>query len=214
MASIRSRIRGGESATLEYKSTCPEPARLARILCAFANGDGGEIAIGISNSGEPVGVEDPAAERATVEQAIHLVEPELDVEIETAVHEFRDFVFVTVRPTEFPGFCAVQDDSRNGTVYVRMLSETRPLDPDLVKEATRLRRRYGGDRTLDADASKLVTWLWTKGEAKEQACAKRFNFSSHRLRKLAEATIGTGHVIHCRHGDGRSYLALRPATAR
>jgi Schlafen, AlbA_2 len=214
MANIRTRIRGGESAVLEYKSTCPEAPRLARIICAFANGDGGDIAIGVSNRGEPIGCDDAAREIEVVRAAAALIEPEPELTVETVVHELRDIVMVKVDPTEFHDFCRLQDGSRAGTVYVRMKSETRPLDDDIVKEALRLRRRYGGDRSLDADEAKLVTWLWTNGEAKESLCARKFNYSSHRLRRLAEQTIGSGHVIHCRQPSGRTYIAIRPASSR
>ncbi|MEE9391932.1 MAG: ATP-binding protein [Planctomycetota bacterium] len=213
MPSIKSRIRGGETAILEYKKTCPTPRKLARVIAAFANGAGGEIVVGISDQAEILGVEDPEAEINSIETALEYLEPKPELKIETVVHELRDLVFVTVAARDDLKFVELFDDNpKKGLVYVRVFSETRPLDRDIVKDAIRLRRRYGGDPRLSADELKLVTWLWTNGEAKEPVCAGKFNFSDRRLRKLAETCIGKGLVIHCRSADGRTYIGLRPGT--
>lgn len=211
--SIKARIRGGESARLEYKSTCPDPERLARIVAAFANGSGGDLAIGVDDRGEAVGIADLAAQRAAIDAALAHLHPVPEVTVEHLVHEMKDFLLVAVAPHRVFDFVRVREDGeRTGRVYVRMKSETRPVDTDIVKEAARLRRRHGGDTTLTEDGQRLVDFLWERGETTETVCARKFNWSSNRLRKLADAVIAAGHALPSRIGGARGYLALTPGT--
>ncbi len=65
-----------EGPEVEWKERLPEPARLARTLCAFANGRGGTLFVGVRDSGEIVGVEDAKLVRAALERiAAELLDP-------------------------------------------------------------------------------------------------------------------------------------------
>jgi Putative DNA-binding domain len=68
-ADLESLISGGESTRLEFKQTLqwdtalhkrnPELLRACvKTVCAFLNGEGGILLIGVANSGEPTGLED------------------------------------------------------------------------------------------------------------------------------------------------------------
>ncbi len=68
-ADLESLISGGESTRLEFKQTMqwdtalhkrnPELLRACvKTVCAFLNGEGGILLIGVANSGEPTGLED------------------------------------------------------------------------------------------------------------------------------------------------------------
>src|SRR5262249_2199442 len=68
-ADLDSLILNGESARLEFKQTLQwdtvlhkrNPALLracVKTVCAFLNGEGGTMLIGVTNSGEPTGLED------------------------------------------------------------------------------------------------------------------------------------------------------------
>ena len=45
----------GESATLEFKKSTAEKDRACRTLCAFANGQGGRVLVGVTPAGKVVG---------------------------------------------------------------------------------------------------------------------------------------------------------------
>ncbi|MBL8842982.1 MAG: ATP-binding protein [Planctomycetes bacterium] len=44
----------GESATLEFKKSTAEKERAFRTVCAFANGEGGRVVIGVTPAGKVV----------------------------------------------------------------------------------------------------------------------------------------------------------------
>ena len=64
---VLNRIEGGEDARTEFTSGLGDFSSLGRTLCAFANGDGGLVVVGVDGSGVIVGVKDPetAQERLT-----------------------------------------------------------------------------------------------------------------------------------------------------
>lgn len=213
MASLKSRIRGGESAVLEFKSTAPVAEKLARVVGSFANSAGGDICVGVDDAGRIVGVEDVAAEKRAVLAAAHLVEPQPELTFDEYTHELKDVLVVHVDEIEYPDHCEVVM-GKERVAYFRVGKETRPVTNEVVKLMIRLRRHARGDRDLTPEGKRLVDWLWEKGEAPEAACARKLNYSSHRLRKLAESLIGGGYVLPCRMGQGRTYVAIRPGLGR
>ncbi|MCY3810779.1 MAG: putative DNA binding domain-containing protein [Gammaproteobacteria bacterium] len=59
---VRRRIDGGENARTEFKRDTRNLPGIGKTLCAFANGDGGLLVIGIDNGGKVAGVsESPGA---------------------------------------------------------------------------------------------------------------------------------------------------------
>ncbi len=53
--SLTQLIAKGESASLEFKRSTGELREALQTLCAFANGKGGRVMIGVKPSGEVVG---------------------------------------------------------------------------------------------------------------------------------------------------------------
>ena len=45
----------GECETLEFKKSTAEKDRACRMLCAFANGQGGQLLFGVTPSGKLIG---------------------------------------------------------------------------------------------------------------------------------------------------------------
>ena len=55
-ADVQQRIAGGEDARTEFKRDIADLSGAGRTLCAFANGDGGLLVIGVDDAGTVVGV--------------------------------------------------------------------------------------------------------------------------------------------------------------
>ena len=54
---VQRRIRAGEDASTEFKRNLGDMRAVTRTLCAFANGAGGLLVLGIDDTGAIVGVE-------------------------------------------------------------------------------------------------------------------------------------------------------------
>jgi predicted HTH transcriptional regulator len=53
---IIERIKGGEGRHIEFKRGLGDLSAIGRAICAFANGEGGVLILGVENSGEVIGV--------------------------------------------------------------------------------------------------------------------------------------------------------------
>ena len=164
--------------------------------------------------GEIVGVDDVKSERHAVEVALELIDPVPKVTFQAVVHELKDVIIVEIEPIEFPDLATAKDGDGDPTVYFRIGPQTRPADRATEKSINRLRRFSRGERRVDASGQIMLDWLWAKSEATEAICARRLNYSSHRIRKLLESLIGGGYVVPCNIGKGRSYAAIHPGPGR
>ncbi len=69
---VEERIRSGEDARTEFKRNARDFRAIGRALCAFANGDGGLLVLGVDDRGQVVGVEgDPEALQERLTSFLH-----------------------------------------------------------------------------------------------------------------------------------------------
>jgi len=81
---IQERILKGENLHTEFKESLPDNETIAKSIVCFANTDGGKLIIGISNSGDIVGVEDlDEAVRKIDDVAFNRCEPPISILPET-----------------------------------------------------------------------------------------------------------------------------------
>lgn len=75
-------VRQGESATLEFKKSTAEKDRACRTLCAFANGQGGQLVFGVTSAGNVVGQQVTDRTLEELAQEFQGFEPPLMLSIE------------------------------------------------------------------------------------------------------------------------------------
>ena len=81
-ADLRELASEGEGRRLEFKRGLPQAERVARILCAFANTNGGMLLVGVSDRGALLGVPNAREVAAALRAAAReLVVPPLDVQL-------------------------------------------------------------------------------------------------------------------------------------
>ncbi|MGB2841493.1 MAG: RNA-binding domain-containing protein [Halobacteriota archaeon] len=81
---LQERILKWENIHTEFKESLPDNERIAKAIVCFANADGGQLIIGISKSGDIVGVEDlDGAIRKIDDVAFHRCEPSVSILTET-----------------------------------------------------------------------------------------------------------------------------------
>lgn len=73
--SIKKLSRQGESHTLEFKKSTAQLKAVGEALCAFLNGDGGIILIGISDEGKIIGQHVTDNTRQEIAKMLRLLEP-------------------------------------------------------------------------------------------------------------------------------------------
>lgn len=207
MPTLRTRIRGGESAVLEYKISVSSPAKLARNIAAFANSSGGDVIVGVDDKGQVVGVSDRERELELVRGALAYLDPAPETTIESLVHDYRDVIAMHVEPMPYPDLSYVVDGNTR-VLYFRIRALTQPVDRDTEKAIVRLRRHFGPLRTLDDDSRRLIAFLAKEGAVREADCADKLNYSVRRFRKLAEELVGAGYLVCTGLGRERSFVLI------
>ena len=74
-------IKIGEGFTVEFKRSGTH--NIGRELCAFANATGGTLLIGVTDSGDPVGVKDHNKLKSEIQSIARSVEPPLVLDVES-----------------------------------------------------------------------------------------------------------------------------------
>ena len=69
---VLQRIEAGEDARTEFKREIGNMSAVGKTLCAFANGDGGVVLLGVDDSGSITGIaEDPEAVQERLTSFLH-----------------------------------------------------------------------------------------------------------------------------------------------
>jgi ATP-dependent DNA helicase RecG len=97
LVDLRTLAAQGESVTLEFMKSTAEKERACRTLCAFANGQGGQVLFGVTSAGKVVG------------QAV------ADRTLEELAQEFQNF-----EPPIFPEFERVPVEAGREVLVVRI----------------------------------------------------------------------------------------------
>ncbi|MDO9519025.1 MAG: helix-turn-helix domain-containing protein [Pseudohongiella sp.] len=139
-------IRQPEGKQLEFQRDLSSPQPLIKSLVAFANTAGGQLFIGISDSGEIIGVDDPLSEEERLSNLIaDSISPRLLPSIELLTVEGKTLLCVEVfLSSSRPHF--LKAVGPNQGVMVRIGSSNRQADPQLIAE---LQRQAAGE-TFDA----------------------------------------------------------------
>ena len=122
MSSLRDIIALGEGFTTEFKQS--GTSHLGRELCAFANSTGGVILIGVSDSGEIVGVSDINKLKSEVQNIARSIEPPLVVEIDSV----ENVLLVSVPPQNSKPY------SSGGKFYLRDGATSQRMSRNEIRE--------------------------------------------------------------------------------
>ena len=136
---------GGEGSRCDFKVTFPDQShRLGKLIAAFATSGGGDIFIGVDDSGTIVGIDGDTADKRDdmIERGQNIartVAPPPIVKFQYAIHEVKVVLVVRVGKQQAPVYYHEQRP------YVREGSQARPARPeevvDLVCASAAHRRR-------------------------------------------------------------------------
>lgn len=70
-----------EGSNLEFKESTGQLDRSMETLCAFLNGDGGNILYGVKDNGKIIGQEVSDSTKRSIAEAVNRIEPFVELEI-------------------------------------------------------------------------------------------------------------------------------------
>lgn len=121
-------IKQGESETIEFKKEFPSNAsEIAKEVAAFANNKGGSIFIGISDTGDIIGIQQPDKVIQRIVGVVRQCDPPLQPQIKVERFEGKSFVVIQVSRHNVPV-------SVDGKFYIRVgTSAVAATSRDLTK---------------------------------------------------------------------------------
>lgn len=133
-----------ESKILEFKETLPNKNQLIKTCVAFANGQGGEIIIGVKDiTREVIGISEKLANKILEETSNSIydsISPTLIPEVFEKNLNGKLIVIIKVYPGQKPPYFIKQEGSKKG-VYLRVGTSTRKATEEYIEELHRNQRR-------------------------------------------------------------------------
>lgn len=152
-------LRSPEGRTLEFKASLPKNSDLAKTVVAFANDAGGEIIIGVDDRHRAVGV--PEEELPQIEEQLSNMiydrcYPSVLPDISFLSTGGRSLVRVRVYRGSTPPYY-LKSEGKVGGTYVRVGSNNRLADEELIGELERRRRNvsFDGEVALEKPLAEL-----------------------------------------------------------
>ena len=121
-AELRSRIQNWEDLHTEFKLQAVHPDDLSAAIVAFANSDGGQLIIGVSNDRRVVGITDSDKLRQYLENvALNNCVPPVSISLETVADDMAQVLVVTIPKGDQRPY-----RTNRGVYYLRTSSGRRP----------------------------------------------------------------------------------------
>ena len=124
-STISELISQGEHLQQDFKMRIDNSKKIAKTLCAFANGIGGRVLIGIKDNGNVFGI-DVQEEAYMIEAAADMYsKPEIEYSLIPHTLDGKNILEVWVAPSKKLPHYAL-DESNNWITYIRQNDETLP----------------------------------------------------------------------------------------
>jgi len=163
---IREIIEKGENQEVEFKESFHSSQDISKILCSLANTLGGVLFLGVTDSGEIVGIKENLDKvQQQISASNQSISPVPLLSIEVHKIEGKDIVAVIVQRSSDTLYHTFQ-----GAIHVRVGSTTRRLEGQTHLEYLRNRQILSFDESFDTSAT-----LDDLDKSKIQAYLKRRN---------------------------------------
>ncbi len=128
---MEERIQNGEGEQLDFKLKIDNQLKIAKTLAAFANTKGGDILIGVKESGKVVGC-DPSEEFHMISAAADLYTEPI-VEFTTKIHQVKHKLVLEVSVPKSNELHLCLDENQEWLTYIRIQELTLEANPVLKR---------------------------------------------------------------------------------
>ncbi len=118
-----------ESQTLEYKAVLPPSRNIAQLICAFANTEGGNIILGVSDLSNIVGLSSDFYANTIVNKAVELLKPRPSVQHQYISYDNKNIYAIQIEKSN-------HTVSLEGKVFIRQGASNQLENPIEIKFAS------------------------------------------------------------------------------
>jgi hypothetical protein len=158
---LRKLVSQGEGDHLEFKAKANHPDKIARSLCAFANGSGGRLLLGVLDNKEISGVRYPDEEAQSVTRLLRTCRPSIKCKVSfIPLSEKRTVVLFEVRPSNRKPVLLKLD---KGQAYYRVGDQCIQAGP-VMTEVMKRRSSAQGELITFGDEEKEICRILSAGQ--------------------------------------------------
>lgn len=195
----------GEGYKTEFKATLPSPSSTAKSLCAFSNTKGGNLFVGINDSGIPVGVINKKPELIRLEEALPLIIPVPDLSVKTVTYKDNDIIFIEVKEGKNKPYYV-----RNGNktqAYIRAGDVNLPATKKILRTFISAHSSYPGRKKGLKKDEKIVFSLFEQNKRLSISQVRdTLNYSERRLKKMLINLSKHGFIIPSQNEKNVYYI--------
>lgn len=195
----------GEGYKTEFKATLPSPPSIAKSLCAFSNTKGGNLFIGINDSGIPIGVSNKKVELTKLEEALPLIIPNPDLSVKTVTYKDIDIILIEVKEGKNKPYY-MQNETKT-KAYIRAGDVNLPATKKILRTFINGNSLHpGGKKGLKKD-NKIVFNLFKQNKRLSLSQIREtLNYSERRLGKILKNLSKHGLIIPSQNERNVYYL--------
>lgn len=136
-------VRKGEGHYLEFKQKASFPDKLAREMVAFANTDGGQLLVGVTDDGKITGVRFAEEEQFVIEKAIEQhIKPQIKFKLEVIpLNEKRSILRYEIFENRRKPIYFLPDPSKKGMAFVRVKDKSVKASREMVEILRRSKKK-------------------------------------------------------------------------
>lgn len=196
-------VRAGEGPTVEWKVQLPGVDRTGATLCAFANGAGGHLVVGLRDDGFAEGVDDADATARELEEAASRLLPPQPITVEAVQFRGALFVVCEIASAKKPPIAMWHVDGEE-TAYVRVGASTRKASRADLKASWNARGVDDGEDDLSDDEVDALRRIRGMKETAFRSVVSGLHKGTRAGRNLVKALQRRGYLV--RGDDGRIAL--------
>ena len=204
---IRKLILQGEGTTLDFKKTITNVGKIARSLVAFANNQGGQLLIGVSDNGTITGVKSEDEEKYMILKSAHqYCKPAIEPEFEEIYVEEKLVLVVKINASETKPHYAL-DDHQQWWVYYRVEDKSVLASKIIVDILKKENRENGQLIAYTEHEKKLFAYLEKEGRITLKQFSKLTRSSNRHAQKVLVNLILTG-IIKPHTSEKEEYFTM------
>jgi predicted HTH transcriptional regulator len=184
----------GEGYKTEFKETLPYEQSLVKSLCAFSNSKGGNLFIGINDSGVAIGIKDIESELAVIEKAIPLIAPKPNIIVQTFSFKRKEILHIEIKEGNNKPYYVKEGETTQA--YIRAADVNLPASKKALRTFINgSSEKQGHKKTLKRD-EKIAYDLFEQNKRLSISQIREIlNYSERRIKKIIITLTKQGMII-------------------
>ncbi len=196
----------GEGYKTEFKESLPSPEAIARTICAFSNAKGGNIFVGLTRNGIPVGIINEEEELYKIEKSLEIIIPKPNILVSIVKFKNTNLMLVNIKEgSKKPYYIK---NGNNLKSYIRVGDLNVQASKKAIKRFANNNISYGNKR-LKKEEKILLDIFSQNKKLNFNEISEILNFKERKIKKIIRNLCKRGFIIQSDDGSTYYYNEIR-----